>query len=120
MKILDYIIGFLFVWISIVCPIFDIVRHYLKEKKEVNDMSVFQNLYVELYRNPRVLTRQEYRLVKSMDWYNQRKFLIMHLTETGFDMYNNSFSEGRNGKWDHYLRIFELIQTPLFKAMNET
>lgn len=79
----------------------------------------FNSLRQELFFTPRMLTRDEYRIIKQVDWYRQVKFWIMHLTELGFEMYNESPSEGQNGKWFHYCRIWELTQTPLFKAMNE-
>lgn len=79
----------------------------------------FNHIRQDVLINPRVLTREEYRIVKQVDWYDQKKFLIAHLTEAGFEMYNASSSEGRKGKWDAYLSIWELVNTPLFRAMNE-
>lgn len=108
-----------FIYGFIICPALEFFRFYNKENKELKEMKQINVLFETIKENNRILTRGEYRLVKSQDWYNQRKFLIMHLTETGFQMYNDSYSEGRNGKWDHYCRIFTLIQTPLFKAMEE-
>lgn len=99
-------------WLDrIVDPIID----YYKKKK----MTKFNELRQELFLNPRPLTRNEYRLVKSIDWYTQKKFFIMHLTKLGFEMYNESPGEGRNGRWNAYLRVWDLVNTPLFKAMNE-
>jgi hypothetical protein len=83
-------------------------------------MREFLALRQELFLNPRQLTREEYRIIKTQpDWYNQKKFWIMHLTEAGFNMYNEAPSEGQLGKWEVYCRIWELTNTPLFKAMNE-
>jgi hypothetical protein len=82
-------------------------------------MREFNAIRAIVLTNPRPLTRDEYRIVKTVDWYNQKKFLINHLTQAGFKMYNESVSEGQNGKWLAYLRVWEIINTPLFKAMNE-
>lgn len=82
-------------------------------------MREFQQIRQEVLLKPRVLTREEYRIVKSVDWYNQKKFLITHLTEAGFQMYNNSTSQGRHGRWFVYLEIWQLINTPLFRALSE-
>lgn len=90
-------------------------RDYKRKKMERD----FLQLRLEIMVTPRQLTRKEYQLVKLQDWYNQRKFLIDHLTYEGFLMYNNSSSEGRNGKWFAYLRIWEIINSPLFKSLTE-
>lgn len=82
-------------------------------------MTTFNLIRQDILITPRILTRDEYRTIKQVDWYNQSKFLKMHLTEAGFELYNNSASEGQNGKWFHYVRIWELTQTPLWKVMNE-
>jgi hypothetical protein len=114
---MKFLLTTLFIEILIVCIVktYELGKLYLENRNELR----FNQIRQDVLLNPRVLTREEYRIIKSADWYNQQRFLIQHLTQAGYNMYNASSPRGSQGKWQVYLDIWALINTPLFKAMNE-
>lgn len=109
-----YITAFL---LSKVITYFDSLS-YKKALRE-REMREFKRIRQDVFLSPRMLTKDEYRIIKAGDWLNQHDFWIMHLTEAGYNMYSRASSEGQRGKYHHYCRIWEIVQTPLFKAMKE-
>lgn len=88
----------------------DIEKLFEIERKKAEKYTEFMSL-------DRALEYEEYKLMKSMDWYDQLKIMEKHLGKAGLNEYRMPVIRGGKSKYPLYMELYKKHNSKLGKSL---